>query len=85
MSIFWIIVVVFCVTFLVLLILVNFVLFKKHKLFIKYLQVGDICRYIIDEYEYKICDVIEINGEVVKLKSKIGEVYVTNIENITTP
>ncbi len=85
MNIFWIIVIVFFVTVLGLLTLINFIFIKRDKLFMKYLQVGDICRYIIDEYDYKICNVIEINDNIIKLESKTGEIYITNIENVTAP
>lgn len=85
MSIFWIIVIGFCITGLGLLSFANFIFVKRDKLFIKHLQVGDTCRYIIGEYDYKICDVIEINGDVVKLKSKTDEIYNTNIRNVMSP
>lgn len=63
-----------------------YVLFsEKEKYFKKNLQKGDMCLFYPSEYEDKLCEVLEINENVVKIKDMSGEIYVTNIENITSP
>jgi len=86
MNIFWIIILVLFSIVLGLLCLGYFIFVLRETLFIKHLQVGDICRYIIDDYDYKVCDVVEINNNIVKVKDKNnGKIYETHIENITLP
>lgn len=59
---------------------------QKEKYFIKNLQVGDICRYYPTETEDRLCEVIDIDGDIVKIKDKCGGViYDTNIRNIVYP
>jgi len=85
MSTLWIVILVILAVLLGLFYLGYYIFSEKEKYFRKHLQVGDMCLFYLNEYEDKLCHVIEINDDIVRVKDRNGDIYKTNIENITAP
>lgn len=63
-----------------------FLISNRERHFTKYLIVGEVCRYYISEDEDVLCEILEINGDKLKIKNlATGEIYNTIKSNISTP
>ena len=84
MSLSWIITLAIIVVVSGAFLLFYYLFLQKELYFKKHIQVGDMCIYYPNEDEDKLCTVVEISGDIIKIKDSFVEFHVTHINNITS-